>query len=267
MGFFKPPPKLDHKSGFTFVKSAERIGEFFDNFERRCKQVIRHPWKREVTRPAVRLEDFEHAVEVLRDAGRVNVDQYLAQINPRLLMAQPLGPTPDCLTANELDKADLSDPLGRVQRHLAGCPVCTESFKAYELVKRRPLGPESRLPKAWLEVPAAMTLTRDTREFDLVIHTIAGHVIDETSLRLHFQDLLKPFRCEHKIRLQDDPAVGSSYVCKWSGWIDPSQTKSLAPEGEFVDWVQISGRTTAGVPFSERTLIKFHLGASAASQV
>lgn len=80
-------------------------------------------------------EDRRAAKEYLKSQLPFDVDEFLSEVNPVKLLAEPLGSTPDCLTPNEVA------PLARGQStakalHVRDCSECQRTLRVFSELER-----------------------------------------------------------------------------------------------------------------------------------
>src|SRR5439155_3802000 len=122
------------------------------------------------SQPPVTMADREEAIARLRAlAPSVELDRYLADIDPKRLLESRIGPTDECITFNDLEEYTVRQrPLGSTAVHLATCEECTEALKLYQRVQDRSLREErNRVPQVSVRRTKAIALHPGIVAFDL----------------------------------------------------------------------------------------------------
>lgn len=115
----------------------------------------------------VTRETAAAARQFLREHSGIDLDAFHASVKVELLLSEPLGPTTDCLTADEISqsvRSHMPTPLSgvdlgivdRVVTHVSNCKHCWSNLEAYQMLEQRSLaraysaGVENLPAAAWM---------------------------------------------------------------------------------------------------------------------
>jgi hypothetical protein len=75
-------------------------------------------------------EDRRAAKEYLKSQLPFDIDEFLSEVNPAKLLAEPLGPTPDCLTPNEVATVARGHITAKAL-HVRDCSECQRTLRVF----------------------------------------------------------------------------------------------------------------------------------------
>ncbi len=206
---------------------------------------------------AISMEDGEKALAKLRDKGRANLDRYLEEIDPERLFAEPIGSTPDCLRLDDLDTYSAAELApGKVPAHVLECEECRQTLRLYQAVKEQGVGALDLTPAfVCLEVNP-IDLCAAPVSFGLTLKTAEG--INLEPIQISVQGVFDQISCDLE-PVECDDLAGSIYTAKCLGTPSRDLLNKIGNVDEFMDWIQISGRTRSGRAFKTSDLVRFQV--------
>jgi len=216
-------------------------------------------------RPApepVSLGDGQDALERLRARGRVDVDSFLSKLDVTRILHEPIGPTAQCLTLDQLEQYAFGPVIDLP--HLAECDSCANALRAYRAVKERsavpagnPLGVPVREEMAFgVEVPEVIELGLADLQFDVVLQVDSVLDVQPADLKVA-NSLFTDIYCKAIDVVDSDAEARWTYRARCVGRRQDAMVRGFEPGAKFVDWIQVSGRNTAGQTFDASDLARF----------
>lgn len=220
----------------------------------------------------VSLEDGRNAVERLRARGRVDIDAFLNKLDVATMLQEPVGPTTNCLSLSQVEQY----AFNRVTDlpHLAECDSCANALRAYRAVKERsskplPGGAGVPVPEPiafGVEVPEVIDLVPTEFEFEVVLQM--NELLDMLPSDLEVANAaFSEFHCQKIDMVRSDPDSGWIYSAKCVARRHDAAVQSFQPGAEFVDWIEVSGKTRAGQRFGASELVRFSVSEGVSTTV